>query len=132
MRCERNPSKQASLRWRLLTSCCHPPPAAVLDLQTYGPGGANPLLPGPQPPSSQITLGIDAAESAAQADQSYVALAVRSPADLAVDVSNWKVTAGSTTWAFPPGRVAHELVNLPACDTGLTAGFTAVALLLML
>lgn len=85
-----------------MTATCRAP-LALSPVQTYGPGGANPLLPGPQPPSSQITLGIDAAESASQADQSYVALAVHSPADLAVDVSNWKVTAGSTTFTLPPG-----------------------------
>jgi hypothetical protein len=81
----------------------------VLDffLQTYGPGGAHPLLPGPQD-NSQVRLGIDSAESASQRDQPYVAIAVRGPASQAVDVSNWKVTSGTTTWTFPPGMDNHN------------------------
>lgn len=79
------------------------PDAAVLPLQTYGPGGANPLLPGPQD-NSRVALAIDGSESAPQRDQSYVAIAVKSPADEAVDISNWKVAAGGTSWSFPAGR----------------------------
>lgn len=89
-------------------TCCgrHPAPLFPLKqsdhMQTYGPGGANPLLPGPQD-NSQVSLGIDAVESANPRSQSYIALAVRSPAGAAVDVSGWKVTAGSATWSFPAG-----------------------------
>lgn len=88
----------------------------LLLLQTYGPGGANPLLPGPQD-NSQVRLGIDSAESAPQRDQSYVAVAVRSPAGQAVDVSNWKVTSGATTWTFPPGTCTRSPPLMPT-ETG--------------
>lgn len=74
-----------------------------LSLQTYGPGGLNPLLPGPQD-NSKISLGIDAVQGTNPREQSYVVLAVRSPSDQAVDLSGWKVTAGSTTWKIPEGK----------------------------
>lgn len=52
-----------------------------------------------------MQLGIDKVEVTNPREQSYLALAVRSPADQAVDVSGWKVTAGSTTWSFPQGKM---------------------------
>jgi len=73
-----------------------------MSLQTYGPGGLNPLLPGPQD-NSKISLGIDAVQVTNPREQSYVVLAVRSPSDQAVDLSGWNVTAGSTTWKIPEG-----------------------------
>jgi hypothetical protein len=85
--------------------------AGFVLLQTYGPGGANPLLPGPQD-NSQVNLGIDSVKIETPREQSYVVLAVRSPQDQAVDISTWKMTSGSTTWSFPAGRVLSVTVRL--------------------
>lgn len=98
-------------QWHLLQRHDNYFAACVLLLQTYGPGGANPLLPGPQD-NSQVSLGIDSVKVESPREQSYVALAVRSPQDQAVDISNWNVTSGSTTWSFPSGRVLPFTVRL--------------------
>lgn len=70
-------------------------------VQTYAPGGANPLLPGPQD-NSQVTLAATM-EVVNPRELSSVALSVTAPADQAVDISKWRVTKGDTNWSFPAG-----------------------------
>jgi hypothetical protein len=83
------------------------PPNATATRQTYAPGGASPLLPGPQD-NAAVSLGIDAVETSGPRAQSYVALGVRSPAGQAVDVSGWRLSTqrgstGGASWTFPQG-----------------------------
>eukprot|EP00775_Hariotina_reticulata_P008887 gene8887-9065_t len=84
-------------------------------LQTYGPSGSNPLLPGPQD-NSKVTMALGPVQlSGVPRSQSFISIVLRGPDSQAVDVSSWKLTKTSDGFSFvlpkgtvfPPGGVLY-------------------------
>ncbi|KAF6266395.1 coth protein-domain-containing protein [Scenedesmus sp. NREL 46B-D3] len=84
-------------------------------LQTYAPGGANPLLPAAQVPSSSVVIGFGPSDYSDDKRQAFVSLQLRSPSGSgdSVDVSGWKLgRQGGQSFTFPPGTVFAKDVTL--------------------
>lgn len=84
-------------------------------LETYAPGGANPLLPAAQVPSSSVVIGWGPSDSSSDKKQAFVSLQLRSPGGSgdSVDISGWKLSRqGGPTFTFPSGTVLVKDVTL--------------------
>lgn len=74
--------------------------------ETYGPGGALPLIPAAQAASPAITFG----NTGGSATQAYLELL--NPAATAVDISGWRL-AGAAQFTFRPGMFLKQALHLP-------------------
>ena len=80
----------------------------------YGPGGDTPLIPDAQPGGAALSVA-----SAAAGASGYVQIA--NDADVAIDVSGWKLNGGGISFTFVPGTV------IPAKDSIYVAASSVAA-----